>query len=126
MNGSALSNRWKIAAILVILALITLSTYMSDVLPQPWGAIVSVAFGGLIVYIAMRVQPLRDGQSTTVPRFRIHWRELLKAAGCVIGIFVWILAALPFISDTIGGMIILLAPCLVLGTAALYFFSRSY
>jgi hypothetical protein len=101
--------------------------FHSDALPQPWRTLLSLAYGALAVFLAKWGGASLKGQSgVPAPRLRINFKELAKAAGCLIAMFVWIFIALSLVSNTMAGMIVLLIPCSLLGTAALFFFSRSY
>ena len=115
----------KIAVIAIVgLAVGILLMFHSDALPQPWRTVLSLAYGALTVFLVKRGSASLKG--VPAPRLRINFKELAKAAGCLIAMFLWIVIALSLVSNTMAGMIVLLIPCFLLGTAALFFFSRSY
>jgi hypothetical protein len=101
--------------------------FHGDLLPQPWRTLVSLSYGALAVFLVRRGSASLQGQAgVPTPRLRIKFKELAKAAGCTITMILWIFIALSLVSNTTTGMIVLLIPCFLLGTAALFFFSRSY
>jgi hypothetical protein len=110
-----------------MLAFGILLMYRSDSLPQPWRTLLSLAYGFLVIVLGKRLQTRLSNQADT-PLYSSHidWKQLAKAAGCFVGMILWVFIALSFVSDTTAGMMILMVPCSLLGIAAAYFFSRSY
>lgn len=92
-----------------------------------WGSFLSFVYGVLVLLLARKLSASLKGESS-VPllSFHINFKELAKAAVCIVAMFIWIFIALSIVSNTTGGEIVLMVPCFVLATAALYFFSRSY
>jgi|SRR5580692_8791843 hypothetical protein len=120
----------KVAAVAIaVLGLGAILMYYKSrgVLSPIWGALLSFAYGVFALILTKKLSAYLKGESN-VPILSIHinFKELAKAATCIVAMVIWIFIALSIVSNTTGGVIVLMVPCFILGTAALYFFSRSY
>ena len=82
----------------------------------------SFAYGVFALVTTKKLSAYLQGESN-VPVFSIHinFKELAKAATCIVAMVIWIFIALSIVSNTTGGVIVLMVPCFILATAALYF-----
>jgi hypothetical protein len=114
-----ITKPWKIAIGATAAALSLLLIFQGDALPQPWRAISSFGFAAAAILFARKSLGLKT-------KFRIYWKQVAKALGCWAAMLLWIPISLNLFGDGRLGIIVLGAPMLVLGTASLFFFSRSY
>jgi|HubBroStandDraft_5_1064220.scaffolds.fasta_scaffold226844_1 hypothetical protein len=91
------------------------------------GAFLAFAYAALTI-VAVKAIGVTSGDNLESPVLgvRLNWKNIAKALVCLIATFAWIPIALSFVSDTTAGMFVLLTPPAILGTAALFFISRSY
>jgi hypothetical protein len=122
------SMRNAIIAIVALAAGILLMYYKSHgVQSRTWGTFLSFGYGALAVLLSKKLNLSPKGATDVpFPGIQINFRALAKAAGCLVAMIVWIFIALSLVSNTTAGMIVLLVPCFIFGTAAVFFFSRSY
>ena len=93
----------------------------------PWRTLLPFVYAVLAVFLSrMLGTPIKEQSALPLPRKRINLLEIAKSAGCIIAAFVWVAIALPLISDTPAGVIILAVPCFLFAVAGLFFLSRSF
>jgi hypothetical protein len=128
MNLNSLSRHAKLAiAITLLVAGVALGYFRSrGAFSTPLGAILAFAYAALAITVAKTIGVTGDKPQLPFLGLRLDWRNIAKAFVCLTATFVWIPIALSFVSNTEAGMFVLLTPPAILGTAALFFFSRSY
>ena len=116
-----------VAIVAMLLGILLMYFKSRGVLSPMWGALLSFVYGVLALLLARKFGASLKGESSApLLGLHINFRELAKAAGCTVLMIIWIYIALSVVSNTTGGVIVLMIPCFVLGVAAVYFFSRSY
>jgi hypothetical protein len=129
MKLNSLNRKTKLAIVVtLLLAGVIMAYYRSrGVFSEALEMVLSFAYAALAVF-AVKTIGVTSGDNPKSPFFgiRLNWRNVAKCGVCLVAAFVWIPIALSFGSDTTAGMFVLLTPPLILGTAALFFISRSY
>jgi hypothetical protein len=128
MNLNSLSRRAKLAISgTLLIAGVALVYFRSQgAFSTTLGAILAFAYAALAIIFAKSIGVTGGKPQLPFLGLRLDWRNIAKAFVCLTATFVWIPIALSFVSNTPAGMFVLLTPPAILGTAALFFFSRSY
>jgi hypothetical protein len=129
MKLSSLNQHVKLAICITLLIVgVALAYYrFRGAFSEALDMVLAFAYAALAIIVAKTIG-VTSGDKLELPflGLRINWRNIAKALVCLTATFVWIPIALSFVSNTTAGMFVLLTPPAILGTAALFFISRSY
>ena len=126
MKLPEIDKRLKIAILAIILSFDIFLMFYADTFPRPWRTLLSFGLLAVACIFATRFSA-SDLKKTGVPilHFRFKLRQIVNGVFCIIALFVWLLFAMRWIITPIGAIVVL-APCLLLGIAALVFFVRGF